>query len=407
MWTNRRPRGAGALKPARDPPIVCPVTTHAPATAADDRTLLAHLIAIPAMSGVRVLPATAPVDVPVSTLVVWDDEAPVEAGALVACPGTPPSALPGGCVAVICRHPPAADLGVPALVLAPGAPWGSVIAELVAAIAGGSTHAVAVAARSALHAPLVEGRGHPGLAAVTHELLGTPVAILDEYLDIRGSAGLSDEEDAFLEERHRARAGTRSGLDHRSLRRGGDAGHQPLHGHGLRRRHRRAGGVGAVAARADPGRGRGRARRGRGAGARPGGGAHRDRVAPARRPHRGADGGRGRQPRVAGAAGAPPRSGSVGRGRRPDRQAPGPAHRGPDHHGSPPGAALPAAGAGRHGPPLAAGAGRLERGPPAGPAPAHLGGRAAIPRARRSRPRRSRSASACWPPPARPCRAWR
>ena len=199
MWTNRRPRGAGALKPARDPPIVCPVTTHAPATAADDRTLLAHLIAIPAMSGVRVLPASASLDVPVSTLVVWDDEAPREAGALVACPGTPPSTLPAGCVAVICRHPPAADLGVPALVLAPGAPWGSVIAELVSAIAGGSTHAVAVAARAALHAPLVEGRGHPGLAAASHERLGVPVAILDEYLDIRGSAGLSDEEDAFLE----------------------------------------------------------------------------------------------------------------------------------------------------------------------------------------------------------------
>lgn len=199
MWTNRRRHAAGALKPAPDPPIVLPVTTHAPATAADDRTLLAHLITIPALAGVRVVPASTALDVPVSALVVADADAPAEAGALIACPGAPPSPPPAGCVAVVCRSAPPKDLGVPALVLAPGTPWGAVLSELVTAIAGGATLAAGARARAALRSPLVEGRSHAGLAEVAHELLGAPVAVLDEYLDVRGAAGLSAEEEEFLE----------------------------------------------------------------------------------------------------------------------------------------------------------------------------------------------------------------
>lgn len=199
MWTNRRGRAARGLKPDSHPPIVWSVTTHAPATAADDRTLLAHLIAIPALAGVRVVPATAALEVPVSSLVIADAEAPDEADALVACPDGPPDPLPAGCVAVVTRSAPPKDLGVPALVLAPGTPWGGVISELAVAIAGGAARAAGGRARAALHAPLVEGRSHPGLAATAHELLGAPVAILDEYLDLRGASGLSADDEAFLE----------------------------------------------------------------------------------------------------------------------------------------------------------------------------------------------------------------
>ncbi len=167
--------------------------------AADDRTLLAHLVAIPALAGARVVPASAPLEVPVTALVVADAEAPPEHGVLIACPGAPPSPLPPGCVGIVCRTAPPKDLGVPALVLAAGTPWGAVISELVGAITGGAARATAAQARAALHAPLVEGLSHPGLVTVAQELLGAPVAILDEYLDVRGSAGLSAEEDAFLE----------------------------------------------------------------------------------------------------------------------------------------------------------------------------------------------------------------
>ena len=187
------------MKPASQPPIVLPVTTHATATTADDRALLSHLLAIPALAGARIVPRSASLDVPISALVLADADAPHELGALVVCPGAPPSELPDGCAAVVCRTAPSQDLGVPAIVLPATAPWGMVIAELVAAIAGGPTQAAAAAARVALRAPLIEGRGHPGLAAAANELLDAPVAILDEYLDLRGSAGLSADDEAFLE----------------------------------------------------------------------------------------------------------------------------------------------------------------------------------------------------------------
>ncbi len=187
------------MKPTSHPPIVLAVTTHATATAADDRALLSHLIAIPALAGARIVPRSAPLDVPISALVLADADAPHEQGALVACPGAPPREPPPGCAAVVCRTAPSDDLGVPAIVLPATAPWGIVIAELVGAIAGGPTQAAAAAARGALRAPLIEGHGHPGLAAAANDLLHVPVAILDEYLDQRGSAGLSADDEAFLE----------------------------------------------------------------------------------------------------------------------------------------------------------------------------------------------------------------
>ena len=187
------------MKPTSHPPIVLAVTTHATATAAEDRALLSHLIAIPALAGARIVPRSAPLDVPISALVPADADAPHEQGTLVACPGAPPSEMPPGCAAVVCRTAPSDDLGVPAIVLPAAAPWGIVIAELVGAIAGGPSQAAAAAARDALRAPLIEGRGHPGLAAAANALLRAPVAILDEYLDQRGSSGLSADDQAFLE----------------------------------------------------------------------------------------------------------------------------------------------------------------------------------------------------------------
>jgi sugar diacid utilization regulator len=60
--------------------------------------------------------------------------------------------------------------------------------------------ATAGAARAAFRRPLLEGLGHPGLAAATATLLDAPVAILDEYLDLRGSAAMSEEQERFLDE---------------------------------------------------------------------------------------------------------------------------------------------------------------------------------------------------------------
>lgn len=165
----------------------------------DGRVLLADLIRVPSLAAARVVPPGADLDRPVAAIVVADADGPEEPDALVVCPGAPPSALPSGCAGVICRSAPAGDAGVPVLVLPPGAAWGPVIADLAAALAGGAGLSGAFAARAALRAPLVEGRGFPGLAAVAHDLIGAPVALLDEYLDLLGAAGLSEEQETFLE----------------------------------------------------------------------------------------------------------------------------------------------------------------------------------------------------------------
>ncbi len=303
-----------------------------------------------------------------SALALPDAAAPVEPGALLLCPGPPPNTLPEGCAGVICREAPAAGLGVPALVLPAGAPWAPVITDLVEALQQGSGLAGALAARAALRAPLVDDQGFPGLAAAARGVLGAPVAILDEYLDLRGAAGLTEEQEAVLD------AAVVRARGHGPASLIGPFMEEEMPGRNRLVVTGPDGPIGVLVAwiggtlAAGRGRGAGRARRRLLARARPRGGAHRDRVAPARRPHRGADGRRGRQPRVAGAPGPPPGRRPLARRGRPHRPAAGPPHRGPRHHRSAPHPPLPAAGARGHGHALAPRAGQLERGPPAGAA---------------------------------------
>ena len=178
-----------------------PVTTRSRSrrtSAPPGGTPLSDLALVPALAGARLVPPDASLDRPVSALVLLDADAPEEPGALLVCPGSPPEPLPAGCAGVVCRTAPVEALDVPVLVLAPGAAWGAVIADLSAVLLGGGGLARGVAARSALRAPLIEGRGFMGLAAAARELLGAPVAILDEYLDLRGSDGLGEDQQAFL-----------------------------------------------------------------------------------------------------------------------------------------------------------------------------------------------------------------
>ena len=170
------------------------------ATGTDGRTLLADLLELPALRGARVVPAGADLARPVSALAPADAGAPHELDVLVVSPEAPPDELPAGCVAVLCRAAPARDAGVPVLVLPSAAPWGPVLAAVAAAVAGGTGRAAAGRARAALRTPLMEGAGYPGLAATAAELIGAPVAILDDYLDLRGSSGLSEEQEAFLDQ---------------------------------------------------------------------------------------------------------------------------------------------------------------------------------------------------------------
>lgn len=177
------------------------MTTRATAgRATAERTLLADLVSLPVLEGLRIVPRGAALDAAVTSVVLADADAPAEPGALVVCPGAPTAPLPDGCVAVLCRTPPAGKLPVPALVLPPGAAWGEVLSTVVSAVAGGGAQAGARRARVAFREPLMEGRGYPGIAEAAARMLDAPVAILDEYLDMLGVSGLSEEQDAFLAE---------------------------------------------------------------------------------------------------------------------------------------------------------------------------------------------------------------
>jgi len=162
-------------------------------------TSLADLVLVPSLAGARVLPPGATLTRPVRAVVPADPDAPEEPDALLLCPGAPPDSLPAGCAGVVCRTAPSGALSVPVIVLPPGAPWGAVVADLVAALGTGAGLSAGVGARRALRSALVEGRGFPGLAAGARDLLGAPVAVLDEYLDLLGAAALSPEQERFLE----------------------------------------------------------------------------------------------------------------------------------------------------------------------------------------------------------------
>jgi sugar diacid utilization regulator len=180
--------------------VSAPAPIRRPPSRAGDDLTLADLTLLPSLAGCRVLPPRADLGRPVRAVVLADPAAPVEPDALVVSAGAAPAELPEGCAGVVCRSAPAgADRpDVPVLVLPAGARWGAVLADLHAALSDGARLGHAAAARAAFRAPLVEGEGFPGLAAAACELLGASVAILDEHLDLLGTAGMGEAQDEEL-----------------------------------------------------------------------------------------------------------------------------------------------------------------------------------------------------------------
>jgi sugar diacid utilization regulator len=178
------------------------VTTRARTAAAatpDHRAQLADLALVPSLAKARRVPASADLARPVSGLTLLDAGGPEEPDALLLCPGAPPAGVPASCAGVVCRVAPDGDLGVPVLVLPAGTPWAAVVADLAAAVVAGAGLSGALAARAALRGPLADGSGYPGLATAARGVLGAPVAILDEYLDLLGAAGLTEELEGLLD----------------------------------------------------------------------------------------------------------------------------------------------------------------------------------------------------------------
>lgn len=169
------------------------VSTH---TARRPVSTVADVLLAPALAGASVLGETARLVSPVTVVAPADPGAEPEAGALLIVPdaGALAAADLGDAAAVVCRRAPddPAALGdLPVIVLPPGAPWGAVLSQVVGLVEGGSGRD---AARDALRAPLVAGRGFQGLAEVASEMIAAPVAILDEYLDSLAAAALSEDD---------------------------------------------------------------------------------------------------------------------------------------------------------------------------------------------------------------------
>jgi len=156
---------------------------------------LAELLALPVFDGSDVLPAGGADGVMVAAVVIDDPSAPPHEQALLVSPGGVPKPLPAGVVAVVTRAAVSGKPRVPVIVIPEDRPWADVIAAAHAHISGQSRD---IAARAALRRVLIAGLGTPGIAEAASEVLGAPVAILDEYLDVLGTSGLTDARDDAL-----------------------------------------------------------------------------------------------------------------------------------------------------------------------------------------------------------------
>jgi sugar diacid utilization regulator len=173
---------------------------------------LADLLALPQLAGARVVPRDAALERPVQSVVPLDPASPPEPDALILAPEGVDDP-PAGAAAIVTRSAPKDVPDVPVIVLPRGAPWGPAVTALAEAV-GTGVRSAADAARAALRAPLLAGEGYGALAAVGAAVLSVPVAILDAYLDVVGSAAVDAAKHAALED---ATEGMRTGDPSRAL----------------------------------------------------------------------------------------------------------------------------------------------------------------------------------------------
>lgn len=121
-------------------------------------------------------------------------------GEVLVCDGAPPDPAPPGLVGVVCRIAPPKGYPVPALVLDRADAWAAVLDDLSDLVGPRRGRRAAERARSALRVPLLESRGFQGLTEACRNLLGAPVAVLDDYLDILADAGMDAGHTAQLED---------------------------------------------------------------------------------------------------------------------------------------------------------------------------------------------------------------
>lgn len=165
------------------------------ATSAPAGRPLAEILALPALEGAQLVPADAGDQVRVCAVVLDDPGARSEDAALLVSVEGIPKTPPTGVVAVITRASVSGKPAVPVITIPDDRPWGDVIGAIHAHVSG---RAREMEARDALRRVLIAGQGAPGIAEAAGEVLGTPVAILDEYLDVLSTSGLTDARDDSL-----------------------------------------------------------------------------------------------------------------------------------------------------------------------------------------------------------------
>lgn len=160
---------------------------------------LADLRDQPAFATVEIHPPGSDLSVPIRGLRPVGSDA-ADPGDVLIGDGPPPAVPAGGVVGVVCREAPPAGYPVPVLVVPAQTGWSAVLEDATDLLGTRRGRQSAERARSALRAPLVEGRGFGGLVTVCRDLLGATVAVLDDHLDTLAEAGVDEAQAAALAE---------------------------------------------------------------------------------------------------------------------------------------------------------------------------------------------------------------
>jgi sugar diacid utilization regulator len=152
---------------------------------------LADVYELVAFAGSHVTPTGADMSADVRALRPGGGDSAGEAEILL-CDGPLPDPAPAGAVAVIARTEAPAGYPIPVIVLAPDASWTAVIDDLTGLFGAHRGRRAADRARAAFRIPLTDGRGFAGLSEACRDLLGAPVAVLDDYLDVLAEIDVDD-----------------------------------------------------------------------------------------------------------------------------------------------------------------------------------------------------------------------
>ena len=168
--------------PTRDVRLTGPATRH---------PTLADVQDLPACAGAQVIPVGADLSVELRAVRPAGGDVAAD-GEILICDGPLPDPAPAGVAAVIARTTPPAGYPVPVIVLGPEVSWNTVIDDLADVFGAHRGRRIADRARTALRVPLTDGRGFTGLVEVCRDLIGAPVAVLDDYLDVLAEVGVDD-----------------------------------------------------------------------------------------------------------------------------------------------------------------------------------------------------------------------